>query len=114
MSATGLDDDALAMLARYLTVRARQRSDEAELVLTGMTKREIRLVREAAVMGFVRGGMGVQHDGDGARVIPKDSAILVEVITACLGMVDLYPEMTKRYRLGLRRQRTSPAEGVTS
>ncbi|MFD0509417.1 hypothetical protein ACFQ0G_53925 [Streptomyces chiangmaiensis] len=55
-------------------------------VLESLTERELRLVKDAAVMGYVRGKMSSRTEP-----IRKDSAILGEVIDACLAAPDLYP-----------------------
>jgi hypothetical protein len=85
---TVLDD-----LARYLAVRDQQRLDAVSAALGAMTRRERRLVREAAVMGYVRGSMaGEAAARAGERPkIPRDSAVVFEVVDACLAMRDLYP-----------------------
>lgn len=73
-------------LARYLTERDVQRADDVRDTLEALTVRERRLVREAAVMGYVRGRMhpeSLEH--------PKDGAVLADVIAACLASSDLYP-----------------------
>lgn len=73
-------------LIRYLADRDAQRTRDVESTLAAMTERERRLIREAAVMGYVRGRM---HPADAEH--PKDSAVLHEVIAACLATSDLYP-----------------------
>lgn len=87
--------DVMDGLLRYLAIRDQQRMEAVNRVLATLRPYERRIVREAAVMGFVRGAMagrsraslGKPRDGD----IPKDAAMLFEVIDACLGMEDLYP-----------------------
>jgi hypothetical protein len=63
---------------------------DAELAgyLDAMTPRERRLVRDAAVMGYVRGNMAGKC---GDFTIPPDVEILHEVVDACLAFPDLYP-----------------------
>jgi hypothetical protein len=84
---TTLPDD----IVRYIAARDRQRDDRVNEILAALSERERRLVREAAVMGYVRGGMaaapGKQFD------IPKDSAIVWIVIDACRAFSDLYPTL---------------------
>ena len=75
-----------AALIRYLADRDAQRTRDVETTLAAMTERERRLIREAAVMGYVRGRM---HPADVDH--PKDSAVVYEVIAACLAASDLYP-----------------------
>lgn len=77
-------------LVTYFKNRKRQRLAEVNETLAAMTRRERRLVREAAVMGFVRGSMFGQMEGPDAR-LPMDSEMLREVIECCRSMSDLYP-----------------------
>jgi hypothetical protein len=77
-------------LLRYFEVRERQRMDAIGRTLATLRPYERRLVREAAVMGYVRGAMagrsratlGEPRDGD----IPPDASILADVIGACIAM----------------------------
>jgi hypothetical protein len=86
MSAPAVPDD----LASYFAERQRQRTEEVNRALATMRPYERRLVREAAVMGYVRGVMagrsratlGEPRDGD----VPSDPAILADVIGACIAM----------------------------
>jgi hypothetical protein len=80
-------------LIAYMEERERQRLAEANETLAAMTRRERRLVREAAVMGYVRGSMHGQMEGRDA-VLPKDSEMVREVIECCRIMSDLYPVMS--------------------
>lgn len=73
-------------LLAYFAQREAARADVVLTFLASLTERERRLMREAAVMGFVRGRM---HPDSEAH--PKDSAVLAEVIDACLALPDLYP-----------------------
>ncbi len=73
----------------YLDARDTQRMADANAVAAGLTPRERALVREAAVMGYVRGTMAPKGEK-----IPKDGAIVFEVIDACLAFRDLYPTLT--------------------
>ena len=73
-------------LLAYFAQREAARAEAVAAFLAKLTERERRLMREAAVMGYVRGRMhpeGVAH--------PKDAAVLAEVIDACLAFPDLYP-----------------------
>ena len=83
-----------AQLLAYFETRQQMRADERDAVLRGLTKREQQLVREGAVMGYVRGTMA--HD----REIPGDSDVLALVIDCCLGFPDLYPAMMRALRRG--------------
>lgn len=80
----------LDMLAGYLDVRREDRRAEVERLAGTLTTREIRLVREAAVMGYVQGA----KNGPYRKTIPHDSEILREVLEGCLAHADLYPVIT--------------------
>ena len=75
-------------LLRYLEIRDRQRADVVARTLAAMTDRERALVREAAVMGYVRGAV---FGAATARDIPDGLVILADVVSACLEIPDLYP-----------------------
>jgi len=86
---TGLPEGLL----RYFEIRERHRADEIAAVLNGLTVREQALVREAAVMGFVRGAI-FASGGRKTPEMPRDSRILAEVVGACLSMPETYPTLT--------------------
>jgi hypothetical protein len=73
-------------LVTYLEQRDAARADDVTAVLASLTDRERVLVKDAAVMGYVRGTMAPKGEP-----IPKGRAILAEVIDACLAFPDLYP-----------------------
>lgn len=73
-------------LVTCLEQRDTARFDAVNDTLASLTERERALVKDAAVMGYVR---GMTHPL-GER-IPRDRAILAEVIDACLAFPDLYP-----------------------
>lgn len=75
-----------AALITYLAHREQQRAEAVDATLASLTERERRLIREAAVMGYVRGRMHPEGQDQ-----PKDSTVLAEVVDACLAMPDLYP-----------------------
>lgn len=102
--------DLPAGLAEYFAQRQRQRLAAVNQALATLRPYERRLVREAAVMGYVRGAMagrsratlGKPRDGD----IPRsDAEMLVEVIDACIAMEDLYPYIATA-AIGRRRRIT--------
>lgn len=73
-------------LIRYVAERDAQRARDVDTILAALTERERRLIREAAVMGYVQGRRhpeGHPH--------PKDGAVLGLVVDACLAAPDLYP-----------------------
>ena len=76
-------------MANYLTVRARHRDRQVDAALERQTPDELRLMREAAVMGYVQGTRAAQGEA-----IPKDLAILRMVVGACLDFPDLYPAIS--------------------
>lgn len=82
--------DLPAALVTYLVNRDAARANAVRAFLDDLTDRERGLIRDAAVMGYVRGRM---HPEDEPH--PKDSRVmadvLAEVIDACLAMPDLYP-----------------------
>jgi hypothetical protein len=82
-----------AELASYLSARDREHAEEITQALDSLTEREQALVREAAVMGYVRGAIGA---GGVLRAnIPPDTEVLREVVGACLGRPDLYPTIAR-------------------
>jgi len=81
-----------AWVASYLAGRDQQHAQEIEDALAALTPREQALVKEAAVMGYVRGHLAA---GTGPPRIPADSAVLAEVIGACLATPDLYPNIAQ-------------------
>lgn len=70
----------------YLHERAIERDERTAAMVAALTPREALLVKEAAVMAFVRGQQ--HHD---VSVHPKDSAVLLDTLLACDAMPDLYP-----------------------
>lgn len=75
-------------IAAYLQQRDQQRAARVHETYYAMTPREQRLVREVAVMAYVRGMIAGQC---GDTKPPPDSAVVVHVIACCQGMPDLYP-----------------------
>lgn len=84
-SAADLDMEIM----RNLAARLQREHERVERTLAALTERERRLVREAAVMGYVRGARSVPG-GHLAQIGPH-AEILAEVVGACLSMPDLYP-----------------------
>lgn len=78
-----------AAYVAYLADREADRVTAVTDLLASLTDRERALVKDAAVMGYVRGTMAPK----GER-IPKDGLILAEVIDACQSFPDLYPAIT--------------------
>jgi hypothetical protein len=71
---------------RYLAKRDADRATTTAETYAALTEREQRLVREAAVMGYVQGTrhpVGEKH--------PKDSWVTQLVVQECLAFPDLYP-----------------------
>jgi len=78
-------------LLRYFATRRYERNELVDRAMAAMTDRERRLVREAAVMGYVQGVRSMP--GGHKATMPGDGVILRLVIDACLVMDDLYPEI---------------------
>lgn len=102
-------------LIRYFADRQQQRADAVNRALATLSPYERRLVREAAVMGYVRGTMAGRADAHQGRMteIPKDSAVLFEVVDACIAMDDLYPflaEAANGRRRRITKSRRWPGE----
>lgn len=95
-------------LLRYLAERDLRRAGRVEHTLAAMTVRERRLVREAAVMGYVQGVRAVP--GGHNATIPPDSTILARVVGACLAFPDLYP-VIGRIADGGSPVRGTPSDG---
>lgn len=70
-----------------LVERERERAAERTEALGRFTDREQRLIREAAVMGFVRGTFCPV----GQCAIPRDRHIVADVIAGALSHPDHYP-----------------------
>ncbi|WP_331731832.1 hypothetical protein OG298_45165 (plasmid) [Streptomyces sp. NBC_01005] len=73
-------------LISYLEQRGAAHADAVTTMFSTLTDRERALIKDAAAMGYVRGRMHPEGEPH-----PKDSAVLVEVIDACLAFPDLYP-----------------------
>lgn len=73
-------------LISYLEQRDNARAEAINAFLATTTDRERALMKEAAVMGYVRGRMHPDSEKH-----PKDSAVFVEVLDAALAIPDLYP-----------------------
>jgi hypothetical protein len=70
----------------YIHHAEQQRADQVRATVAAMTPREQALVREIAVMAYVRGRLAGWDSSQ-----PPDSAVLAEAVTGCLHMPDLYP-----------------------
>ena len=75
-------------LERYLDRMDSSRRDDIARVLDGLTEREVLLVKDAAVMGWVQGMR--HHD----LRIPGDSKIVTTVVDACLAFPEYYPTLS--------------------
>lgn len=76
-------------LLSYLAAREQRRWENVDRAIGRLTPREQRLVREAAVMGYVQGTRSVPGGHNGK--IPPDLQIVGLVVDGCLAMPDLYP-----------------------
>jgi hypothetical protein len=66
---------------------ARQRRTDAEVKWAALTDREQRLVRDAAVMGWVQGKMAAE------AAVPYVTQIIITVLEAVASFPDLYPTL---------------------
>lgn len=85
-------------LTDYFAARQQERDKRVVDKWTGLSRREQRLVREAAVMGYVQGYL----DGKVQKEHAKDTAIVRMVLEAVDHFADLYPflaALPKRKRL---------------
>lgn len=90
-------------LLNYFAARQRQRDERVARTFNHLSIREQRLVREAAVMGYVQ-GVRSQPGGCTAE-IPKDAVIVYQVVDGCLAFDDLYPQINRVERSAVRRAR---------
>lgn len=87
------------MVAHMIAAGDQRRDLRTRTALATMRRYERRLVREAAVMGYVLGYQSGNVDGrngrggplDDTNRTPHDSDILVRVIQHCDSTADLYP-----------------------
>ncbi|MEU1078188.1 hypothetical protein ABZ404_36990 [Streptomyces sp. NPDC005878] len=70
----------------YLAKREAARVVRVQAFLDSLNPRERALMKEVAVMGYVRGTL---HPA--GETVPKEDAILAQVIDACFAFPDLYP-----------------------
>lgn len=75
-------------LVDYLATRDAERARAVNQMMSHFTARELTLIKEAAVMGWVQ---GMRHAD---QTIPKDRQILFTVADACRAFPDLYPTIT--------------------
>lgn len=87
-------------LQKYLAASAKRREDELDQMLGRLSERELALVREAAVMGFVQGAMAEAGGATRSKMLtreseggsyPGDTAVMRTVVQNCHSMPDLYP-----------------------
>ncbi|MGW3428920.1 hypothetical protein ACWDHW_13330 [Streptomyces melanosporofaciens] len=83
-------------LVNYMDRQLARRAVAVNAALASLTDRERALIKDAAVMGYVRGTMHPK----GERV-PKDGEILAEVIDACVAFPDLYAAINAVSRQGI-------------
>lgn len=74
-------------LTNYLIEGDARRARERAEALGRFTEREQRLIREAAVMGFVRGTFCPVGEAE----FPRDSQIVQMVLAGCLSTADRFP-----------------------
>ena len=86
-------------LGDYFARRQQERATRAQQMWDLLKPRDQRLVREAAVMGYVLG----ERAGHGRRSVmddefPRDSEIVAQVLLACESHGDLYPTIRRLAR----------------
>ena len=86
---SGLPDAVLAMLAERQAERDRRTAG----LWFALTERERALVREAAVMAYVHGGMS--KPGPAPDPFPRDMAIVATVLDAVQSFEDRYPTLAR-------------------
>ncbi len=79
-------------LLEYLRLRDQQRADAVEKMIGNLTERELLLVKEAAVMGYVQ-GYRVPDSAKDRETYPKDEAVLRLCLDASRAFTDLYPTL---------------------
>lgn len=92
-----------AAVVAYIAERDDWRGREVRRRWAALSPRERRLVREAAVMGYVQGVRAVPGSFD-VKIRP-DREIVSMVIDACSSFPELYPTI---YRAGSRRREPEP------
>jgi hypothetical protein len=58
-------------------------------------KRTAKLIREAAVLGFVNGAFWAGYNHRDPSIYPKDSAVLDQVLRSAQSNSDLYPTLSR-------------------
>lgn len=79
------------ILAQYILSQDRRRADRVGRVYSSLPPNIRQLVKDVAVMGYVR-GLAAGRNGD--YNLPLDSVVVAEVIDACLTFPDLYPAVS--------------------
>ncbi|MFI5891949.1 hypothetical protein ACIA5D_17750 [Actinoplanes sp. NPDC051513] len=116
-----VDSELMAGLARMLAAGQQRRAARAQTALETLRSYERRILREAAVMGYVLGYQSGNLDGrtgiggplDKNNRIPPDSEILRRVIEHCDSTDDLYPFLAAacdRRRRSITKARRWPGE----
>lgn len=117
---TGLPDE----LVTYLDTRQKQRATRADRGFATLRPYERRVLREAAVMGYVLGRRAGQADGrNGVSILdtptdfPGDFDIVRSVLQHCDSTSDLYPYLADACagrRRRITRKRMWPGETTTT
>lgn len=118
-----LDPEITAGLARMFAANQERRASRANTAFTLLRPYERRIVKEAAVMGYVLGHGAGRLDGFQHRSHaeiqadwPKDFAVLQNVLEHCDSTSDLYPYLSAACdgrRLRVTKARQWPGEAVS-
>jgi hypothetical protein len=117
--------DIPAEVVRLVAIGDQRRADRADTAWRTLNPYERRIVREAAVMGYVLGrqdGLIKGRDGgslafDNGDDFPRDFDIVRQVLEHCDSTSDLYPhlgEAASGRRRRITRARMWPGEAVAS
>ena len=85
-------------LGAYIGTRDERHDTEIAQVWAALSPAHQKLFKDAAVIGCVRGRMA----GQTGAGIPRDGAIIAEVIGACLSMDDKFPAVRRVARRAMR------------
>ena len=88
-----MSNDNHELLARIVAEGQKRRADLADAMISNLTEREMWLMREASVMGFVQGAMAC--GGFKREDYPGDTNIFKSVLVSARDFDDLYPYIAR-------------------